>query len=1114
MTKENRFDTKEWTAPVIEKIPTWVAGTAFASRLLTDRKKTEWEFLAEPIREIPSPFAKQQDFDFSKKETADWKPVIVPSSLVMQGFDIENNVEYYYRRTLEIPKDYAGKRIFLQFEGVYSHCRVWVDGKYAGTHLGGFTAWNCDITEFVSKGADCISLVVGVADIEGSNPGTWNENGEKLSDSAWASYYAHHNIGGILRDITMFALPESHFTRTWLDTALDAPFEEGTLTANVEIETGAAEARQISVKAEVLDGEKIVAQAAVTLGGITAIQDSSAEAYAATPGNSAEARAAELQNPCVRTMDYPAEWIETHPEAYANDQKYEGRYEILLQNAPKKPVLSQRTCTLQIPVTHPKLWDAEHPNLYTVRLTLSADGQEVQKNEYRIGFRQIWYGGVNGTEKNRVYINGKEIKLRGVCRHDVSWKYGRSMSKEELRHEILSYKKNNINHLRTSHYPASEELLSLCDEYGIYVELENSACFKGANDYEIYNEPQEFIQTFAEMIEYSRNHSCIIIWSLANESDFEKTYGFRKEYRYVKETDPTRPVIFSYPETVTSTPLPYDIFSRHYADIASEPLGKAELPVLHDEFAHIPCYNLDELGQENSSRIIWGDSIRTGWEKIMQTEGALGCALWGAVDDIFSLPEHTSERHQRHSRGKSAGYGAWGAVLDQYGREKPEAYLTKKAFSPIRLDEAKSGAGKELTLFVKNWYDHTNLKELELVCKKADGTVMYRGKIEQDIAPHTEGKIVAALGAVEETEVFVEFWNGEYQVDAFCLKNAGKAASAQDEERLCAGCTATAESAKQAHADSIITATDSMTAGLSGSAALSVTDGSFQLHSAAAEPLLSGIRLYTENLPKLEEQTFLKNELENGTGSFEMKQRYDNGLQCLISGSFDGKRFCLAVDTDGSEEALEAYDRFGITMELGQQVEQICWERKGLYSVYPDNHIGRNRGCASAYRNDRDAVKEQYGKKPAWGWKDDSRDDFLYMPDDLRQFAATRDFNTKRLHILRYEMQDASGRKLTLIPLEGDLAAYVRKAPFGNAQALRQTEPAAEELPAEQRTAEKNVQAEPCATTGDTLQITLGAYEKSLNWGNYCGKKPSVQEKKHFVFEIDICDLQQEGNGK
>ena len=97
------------------------------------------------------------------------------------------------------------------------------------------------------------------------------------------------------------------------------------------------------------------------------------------------------------------------------------------------------------------------------------------------------------------------------------------------------------------------------------------------------------------------------------------------------------------------------------------------MPVLHDEFAHIPCYNLDELGQENSSRVTWGDSIRTGWEKIMQTDGALGCALWGAVDDIFSLPENVPERHQRHSRGKKRRIRAWGAVLDQYGREKPEA---------------------------------------------------------------------------------------------------------------------------------------------------------------------------------------------------------------------------------------------------------------------------------------------------------------------------------------------------------------------------------------------------------------------------------------------------------
>ncbi len=1112
MTKANRFDTKEWTAPVIEKIPAWVANTEDASILLTDREKIEWEFLPEPILEIPSPFAKQQDFDFSKKETADWKPVIVPSSLVMQGFDIENNVEYYYRREVEIPKDFVGKRILLQFEGVYSHCRVWVDGKYAGTHLGGFTAWNCDITELVEVGEQKIQLVVGVADIEGCNPGTWNENGEMLSDSAWASYYAHHNIGGILRDITMFALPESHFTRTWLDTVLNAPFEEGLLTADIEVESGAKDTKQISVKTEVLDEEKVVAQA------ITVTQNSAetyAESPAATPGNRTETCAAESQNPCIRTMDYPAEWIETHPEAFANDKKYEGRYETLLQNAPKKPDVSRRVCIVRIPVSHPKLWDAEHPNLYTVRLTLSVDGQEVQKNEYRIGFRQIWYGGANGTEKNRVYINGKEIKLRGVCRHDVSWKYGRSMSKDELRHEILSYKKNNINHLRTSHYPASEELLALCDEYGIYVELENSACFKGANAFEIYNEPQEFIQTFAEMIEYSRNHSSVIIWSLANESGFEKTYGFRKEYQYAKETDPTRPVIFSYPETVTSMPLPYDIFSRHYAEIVSEPLGKEEIPVLHDEFAHIPCYNLDELGQENSSRVIWGDSIRTGWEKIMQTDGALGCALWGAVDDIFSLPEHTTERHQRHSRGKSAGYGAWGAILDQYGREKPEAYLTKKAFSPIRLDEAKSSVGKELVLFVKNWYDHTNLQELELVCRKEDGTELYREKISQDIAPHTGGKITAVLDKEAEASVLVEFWNGEYQVDAFCLKNAEKAASAQNEERLCADCTATAASAKQAHADSIITATDSMTAGLSGSAALSVTDGDLRLYDTDQNLLLSGIRLYTENLPKLTDQTCLKNGLENGTGSFEIRQQYDNGLQCLISGSFDGKRFCLAVDTDGSDEALEAYDRFGVTIELGQPVERICWERKGLYSVYPKDHIGRNCGCVAVHRETAERTEEQqYGKKPAWGWKDDSRDDFLYMPDDPRQLAATRDFNTKRLHILRYEMQDASGRKLTLYPVDGDLAAYVQKAAFRNAQALQQTEAAAEELPAEQRTAAKNVQAEPCATAGDTLQITLGAYEKSLNWGNYCGKKPSVQEKKHFAFEFDIYDLQQEGNGK
>ncbi|MDD7739022.1 MAG: hypothetical protein PUJ62_02995, partial [Lachnospiraceae bacterium] len=162
---------------------------------------------------------------------------------------------------------------------------------------------------------------------------------------------------------------------------------------------------------------------------------------------------------------------------------------------------------------------------------------------------------------------------------------------------------------------------------------------------------------------------------------------------------------------------------------------------------------------------------------------------------------------------------------------------------------------------------------------------------------------------------------------------------------------------------------------------------------------------------------------------------------------------------------------------------RIFWERRGSYSVYPEEHIGRNCGSAAVKREEYRELPEEYGKKPVWNWKEDSRDDFLYAENDLRQLAATRDFNTKRPHIVRYGIRDVSGTELVLRPIFGDLAAYVQKMEFHDCM------------------------GQPDQTDGDhkdRLQITLGAYDKSMEWGNYCGRKPTLQEKRHFAFEICI----------
>lgn len=165
-----RVDWKksQYQTPSLPAIPERVMGKA-AFSCLTHRDQAEWTFLFEEIASIPSPYANNQDFDFDTIAPDRWRKVVVPGSLILQGFDIENNTEYYYRRKISIPDSFAQKRVFLRFEGVYSNARVWVNNQFLKTHIGGFTAWDCEITPFAHEKE--IMLVVGVTDVEGERKG-------------------------------------------------------------------------------------------------------------------------------------------------------------------------------------------------------------------------------------------------------------------------------------------------------------------------------------------------------------------------------------------------------------------------------------------------------------------------------------------------------------------------------------------------------------------------------------------------------------------------------------------------------------------------------------------------------------------------------------------------------------------------------------------------------------------------------------------------------------------------------------------------------------------------------------------------------------------------------
>lgn len=455
------FDPRSgvWTTPALPPPARRLGDRQTCVFPLSRRLAGEWSFLPSPLAGVPSPFAADQDFDFS--DALPWQDVLAPACLAMQGFDLENNREYYYRTRVDLPAGCAGKRLLIRFEGVYSNARVWVNGRFLRSHAGGFTPFDCDISDFGDL--PFVTLVVGVADLEGDTPGIWNPHGRMQGDPSWASYYAHFNIGGILRPVSLLVLEPCHIAAVIPETVLEKGACRFRLGVTVAVpESGAP-------KDLVLEQELTDPHGRVVLQNRLAVE---------------ERFRLPLRREPARTMDPAPDWCARRPESHAADLRRAG-------GDPGASVPDKDLYGLGLSQIVPDalLWTAESPFLYTLRLRLTAGGRLLEEVEQAVGLREILYGGAKATAPNRLYVNGKEVKLRGACRHDVSARFGRSMTPEEERREVQAYKRCNLNFVRTSHYPPSEHFLSLCDRYGLYVEVENAACFKGANGVEIHCPP-------------------------------------------------------------------------------------------------------------------------------------------------------------------------------------------------------------------------------------------------------------------------------------------------------------------------------------------------------------------------------------------------------------------------------------------------------------------------------------------------------------------------------------------------------------------------------------------------------------------------------------------------
>ena len=194
---------------------------------------------------------------------------------------------------------------------------------------------------------------------------------------------------------------------------------------------------------------------------------------------------------------------------------------------------------VSLPVANPALWSAETPALYRLTIALR-DGQgRVQEVEAcDVGFRRVEIS--NGLLK----VNGKPLLIRGVNRHEHHPEHGQVMDEATMRRDIELMKQHNFNAVRCSHYPNHPLWYTLCDRYGLYVVDEANIETHGMVPMSRLADDPRWLPAMSErvtrMVQRDRNHPSIIIWSLGNESGHGANHDAL--YRWIKATDPTRPV--------------------------------------------------------------------------------------------------------------------------------------------------------------------------------------------------------------------------------------------------------------------------------------------------------------------------------------------------------------------------------------------------------------------------------------------------------------------------------------------------------------------------------------------------------------------------------------------
>ena len=383
-------------------------------------------------------------------------------------------------------------------------------------------------------------------------------------------------------------------------------------------------------------------------------------------------------------------------------------------------------------VKKPDLWSAEIPNLYT--LTIECFDQNGERSELvsqRIGFRRF------EMKDGIMTLNGKRIVFKGVNRHEFSSKTGRAVTREEVLKDIVTMKQNNINAIRTCHYPDASIIYDLCDEYGLYMIAENNLESHGSWDAAMHGSvPKDTIVPGDNMdwepmmldrvnscYQRDKNHPAVLIWSVGNESYGGKViFDMSEKFRAL---DPYRLVHYEGIFNDRRYEATSDMESQMYTSVENVKKFLAE----HKEKPFIMCEYTHAMG--NSCGAMHKYTDLTDTEPRYQ-----GGFIWDYIDQSILKKDRYGKDFQAYGGDfleRPTDYNFSGNGICYGGDRDPSPKMQEVKFNYQNISILFEKEGK-FTVVNKNLFANTDRFRCVAVLQK-NGVVVKKQEIETTVPP-------------------------------------------------------------------------------------------------------------------------------------------------------------------------------------------------------------------------------------------------------------------------------------------------------------------------------------------------------------------------------------------